>query len=741
MRCFLWLIAMSVSINALAQRNAVSGVVIEAGNNNSIVAANVYTLPSLTGTTTNVDGRFSIQPKLNDSLLVVSFVGFVNDTLVLNSIKNRVEIKLKTSVELNEIEVVKRQKSTNISYLDPLKKETLGKPELQKAACCNLSESFETSPSVDVSFTDAVTGTRQIRMLGLAGPNVQLTRENIPSVRGISTVNGLSYTPGSWIESIQLNKGTGSVVNGFESVAGQINVELVKPETADKLFVNLYANQGLRNEANVIWSPKLKNKKWSTAVLTHVVLHPREFDNNRDGFADNNSGVGYIALNRWKYVGDNGVRFQLGIKGLRHEKSSGQILPSNETVLKTSFWRYNMDVNRVDTWLKVGKVYDDTPWRSLGVQSAFSYDQQSHLFGKRLYEAKQKSGYVNAIYGSILGNTNHKIKSGASLMYDDYVETLADSLFTRTEIVPGVFGEYALSRSEKFNLVAGLRYDYNNLYGDFITPRLHLRYAPNEKHVFRIASGRGQRTPQVIAENLGLLASNRAVVLPTQRQVNTFGVNPEVAWNAGFSYTHAFKLDYRDALLSVDVFSTQFENQLVVDLDANAQQVRFYNLQGQSFANAVQVQFDYELLPRFDVRLAYRYNLVKTTYGNLLLDKPMIPAHRSFVNLAYETRKTWKFDATFNWQGSQRMPYTISNPSQYQRPTQSESFYLVSGQISKTWHELFDVYVGVENALNFKQRDAIIQAENPFGNYFDSSLIWGPVFGRNIYVGLRYTLK
>jgi outer membrane receptor for ferrienterochelin and colicins len=719
--------------------NQVSGNVayLNEGKKEFVVGANVYWLNTSLGTTTDVKGEFVIDRTSISNKLVVSFVGFKNDTILVSSAK--VKVLLKSAVDLDEVNIVKRQKSTQISYLDPLKKETLGKPELQKAACCNLSESFETSPSVDVSFTDAVTGTKQIQMLGLAGPNVQITRENIPDVRGISSINGLTYVPGAWIESIQLNKGTGSVVNGFESIAGQINVELIKPETADRFFVNMYANQGGRLEGNLSLTKRFKNKKWSTGLLLHGVNHTIENDRNHDNFMDNPIGQGFIALNRWKYTGEHGGEMQFGVKAVYHDKTGGQL--STVQLDNTTKWVFENTNKRIDAWTKIGKVYEDTPWRSVGLQLAGTYEQLFTKFGSTTYDAQQQSGYANLIYVSIIGNTNHTIKTGASFMYDDYAESLQKIDYNRTEVVPGVFGEYTYSVTEKFSTVVGLRADHNSLFGGFVTPRAHMRWAPSEKMVYRLSAGRGQRTPNAIAENIGLLASNRKIIIPLIFENQSFGANPEVAWNFGANVTRTFKLDYREGSVSVDVYRTHYENQLVIDLDANPQEIRFYNLTGESYATAIQAQVDYELFPRLDMRVAYRWNDVKTTYHDTLLEKPFVAKHRAFINFGYETKKVWKYDLTLNWQGSKRLPATISNPLEFQAAQKSPSFLLVNGQVSKTWKEFFEVYVGVENLTNVQQKKAIIQSDNPDGEYFDSSLIWGPIFGRNIYLGFRYTIK
>ncbi|MCG8697054.1 MAG: TonB-dependent receptor, partial [Bacteroidales bacterium] len=633
-----------------------------------------------------------------------------------------------------------RRKSTELSMFDPIKYEKMGEKELLKAACCNLSESFETNPSVDVSFTDAVTGTRQIQLLGLAGPYTQITRENMPDVRGLSSVYGLTYTPGPWIESIQLNKGTGSVANGYESIAGQINVELRKPEDADRLYLNLFANESGRTEVNANLAHRFKNEKWSTGLLLHGKDNSFQHDNNNDSFLDHPLGNTFIGVNRWKYVGDNGMRVQLGVKLTSIDKEAGQY---DELGVSTGYptWKMNLEINQVEGWSKIGKVYADKPWKSQGLQLSGSFHQQESRFGNNEYNASQSSIYVNYLYQGIISNTKHKFRTGISFKYDDYKEELNHSSYDRMELVPGIYGEYTYTHLEKFATVAGLRFDHHNHYGLFVTPRLHLRYAIVEKSVLRASVGYGYRTANVLAENNSLLASSRQIIIEGDDSNKPYGLNIEQAWNYGINFTQKFILDYRGGSISFDLYRTNFVNQIVVDLDQNPQQAVFYNLNGRSYSNSFQSQFDYEVINRLDVRLAYRWYDIKTTYAGDLQQKPLIASHRAFANFAYQSRKHWKFDYTLNWQGRKRIPNTSANPVQYQLDEYSPSFIVMNAQVSKSWREVFEVYLGVENLLNYKQKDPIIASGEPYSEYFDATMIWGPVFGRKIYGGLRYMLK
>lgn len=715
----------------------IKGKVVEQtaeGEELPLIGASVYWLGTNIGTATDVDGNFSLHPDAGADKLVISYIGFVNDTIDAKS-GEPIKVILKASLELDAVIVEKRRKSTEVSYLEARQVQKIGEKELMKAACCNLSESFETTPGIDVAFTDAVSGTRQIQMLGLAGPYTQILNENMPDVRGLSANYGLTYIPGPWVEGIQLTKGTGSVINGYESIAGQINVELRKPETADKLYLNAYGNEGGRVEGNVNFKQKVSDK-WSTGVLLHSSSMGLEQDRNGDGFMDNPTGLALIGLNRWNYHNEEkGHEMQVMVKATKLGHDGGEI--KNHTHTDHDPWRMNHDAERLEGFVKMGKVFTETPWKSVGLQlSGVNHDMKSN-YGLTTYDARQQSLYSNLLYRSMIGNTNHTFLTGASVQYDNFNEELNDSAFTRQEIVPGAFFEYTYKWGEKFSAVAGIRGDYHNIYGAFATPRLHLRYAPTEKLVFRAAGGRGQRTATILAENSGILATSRQIMVLGDGSYKPYGLKPEVAWNYGASITQKFTLDYRDGVVSVEFYRTDFENQIVLDLE-NPRRATFYNLQGKSYSNSFQIQVDYEVVKRLDLRLAYRWYDVYTSYSTGLLEKPLISAHRAFANMAYETRNHWKFDFTANWQGDKRIPNTNSNPEEYQVGERSPSYFLFNTQITKVWRERFEVYVGMENITNYKQKNPILSSEQPFSPYFDSSLVWGPIFGRNTYVGLRY---
>ncbi|XZF16468.1 TonB-dependent receptor plug domain-containing protein [Chitinophagaceae bacterium MMS25-I14] len=640
--------------------------------------------------------------------------------------------------KLKEVEVKVRRKSTEMSLMGAIKTEKIGQRELLKAACCNLSESFETTPSVDVAFTDAISGYKQIQMLGLAGPYTVITRENIPEVRGLAAVTGLTFTPGTWIDGMQLSKGTGSVVNGYETVAGQINVELHKPFEGDKWLFNLYQSTQGRSEGNLVYNHQF-NKALSSSLMLHAKSQWQKTDQNKDGFLDQPLGSQYGLLNRWFWLGSKGWEVQGGIKGSYMSNTGGQWGYEKGTEQVTGNpWGFELTTKRAEGWAKIGKVWPQKQWRSVGLQLSGLYHQQDALYGTRKYDGTEHSFYSNLIYQSIIGNTNNIIKAGASFLLDNYDETFTGIGYRRNEVVPGVFAEYAWSHLDKWNVVAGLRGDYHNMYGAFATPRLHVRYAPFKRTAFRASIGRAQRTANIFAENAGYMASNRQFVILNPQPDKAYGLNPEVAWNMGVNATQKFKLNYREGAFSVDYYYTYFQNQVVTDIE-DMHQVRFYNLDGQSFAHSLQAQLDYEPLRKLDVRVAYRWYDVKTTYGGTLKERPLVAANRAFLNIGYETKNDLKFDYTIQWTGTKRLP-EIGHGNDIM-DTQSPAFIQMNAQISKTIKSNLELYAGGENLTNYMQHDAVIGAENPYGSSFDASMVWGPVMGRNVYVGMRYKIK
>ncbi|MCB4799916.1 TonB-dependent receptor [Neotamlana laminarinivorans] len=729
-------------------QDKISGTIFEANNNNQnlpLAGANVYWLNTEIGAVTNLDGEFNLPYNTNYKKLVVSYVGFKTDTLTINELKP-IKHWLQPSDNLDEVTVTSRKRATAKSFLSATNVMTVSSDELLKAACCNLSESFETNPSIDVNFADAVSGTRQIKMLGLTSPYILIATENIPTVRGASQAFGLSFIPGTWVESIQITKGAGSVVNGFESIAGQINAELVKPTTDNKFFVNFYGASSERMELNTHFNTNV-SEKWSTGLYLHGNTHNQKHDVNNDGFLDMPLYNQINIMNRWQYTNpQKGLVSFINLKFLNDEKQAGQVDFNPDTdKLTTNYWGSEIDTKRYEISAKLGYVNPQIPWQSVGVQTAFSGHKQESYYGLNVYEINHNSLYANVIYNSIISDSRHKIKTGLSYTYDHYDEVLdVDNLnpnYERTENSVGAFFEYNFDNLEKLNLTAGLRVDHHNLLGTFITPRFHARYTPWGKSAFRASFGRGKRSANIFAENQSVFATSRSInVLNNSGEI--YGLDPEIAWNYGLSYLQGFNLFGRKADVTLDFYRTDFKNQVVVDYE-NPQEINFYNLDGESYANSFQVEMNYNVFKGFDLRTAYKFYDVKTDYSSGKLEKPLTPKHRVFANASYSTAlkddgKQWKFDATYNWLGTQRFSSTVINPTAFQLGDRTPTVATLNAQITRVFSPKFEVYLGGENITNVRQDNPVLSADDPFGSYFDTTFVYGPIFGSMYYAGLRF---
>lgn len=618
--------------------------------------------------------------------------------------------------------------------------------ELLKAACCNLAESFETNPSIDVNFSDALTGTKQIKMLGLTSPYIMITEENIPSVRGASQAYGLSFTPGTWVESIQITKGAGSVVNGYESISGQINTELIKPMKDIPFFLNAYGDSGSRFELNTHFNKKISDK-WATSLFVHGNTRVGKNDMNDDMFLDNPLGKQINIANRWHYSNpETGWVSFLNLRFMNDEKQTGELhFDPDRDKLTTNHWGSEINTERLDFTSKIGYVFKDMPYQSIGFQNAFTSHNQQSYFGLNQYDIKQQSFYSNLIFNSIISNTMHKFATGLNFTYDKYAEFVNLADVGRIDNSLGAFFEYTYDNGDKLSYILGGRLDYHNRLGVFFTPRLHVKYNPSEKSVIRFSAGRGKRAANIYAENQNLFASSRVFsVLDTNGKI--YGLDPEIAWNYGVSFTQNFLLFGKSADVGFDFYRTDFQNQAVVDVMNSPQKVLFYDLKGKSFANSFQLDFNLEIIKHLNLRTAYKYYDISTDYLSGSFQRPLQAKHRFFGNIEYETHivekgKQWKFDYTFNWLGKQQLPYTASNPEQDRFPEFSPSFGVMNAQVTRTFSSTFEMYIGGENIGNYRQEKAILGADNPFGSNFDTSIVYAPIFGQMYYAGLRFKIK
>ena len=709
-----------------------------------LIGANIIWRGTTIGTTSDSEGCFEIPYSSDSKTLIVSYIGYKSETLTINEQKNIEVVLLPEAAELNKVEVIENAPSTEIDYLGVENRSILTRKELQKAACCTLAESFETNPSIDVSFTDAITGIRQIEMLGLSGIYTQTTMEALPYIRGLMSNIGISFVPGTWINAINISKGVGSVANGYESITGQIDISMQKPfgvEGEKNGFLNFYGDNEKRFEGNFNFRYML-NENISSITLAHANSRQHSQDDNSDNFLDMPTSKVLNLMQRWQYLSFDGWESQFGFQILSDKKEGGTL---STVTQPNTLYRFGSTNKMVNLYGKTGYVFQNNNTRSFGLQWSYNLYDNASNYGSKKYDGKEKNIYLNLIYQSDIFNEANIVRSGVSFVYDELNETFLAENYNRIEKVPGAFIEYTYKPNEEFSLVTGLRGDIHNEFGFLFTPRLHLRYSPEPDWVFRGAVGRGYRTPNIFVEYSSTFASSRQINILKSNNFGN-GLKQESAWNYGLNITHYFLYDYRDATLSLDFYRTSFDNSTIADLDSNPQQINFSSVNNGYYSNTFQAELNIEPLLFLNVRTAYKFIDAKQLINGEWLEKPFTSKHRMLLNFAYSSEKEMLYgpqmlyDLTVQWYGKKRIPSTAANPVMLRGRDSSPSFVLVNAQVTRSFNELFDLYIGVENLFNFKQNDPIIDPANPNGQYFDASLIWGPITGRMMYAGLRYKL-
>lgn len=736
---------------------SIKGRVVEenGGKKVSLPGANVVWEGTTEGVVTDENGRFELKWH-NVGKLVVSFIGFQTVVVPVSASDKEIEILLESGEVLDEVKVMTRGNTTIMSTRGPIIEQVITGEELCKAACCNLGESFTTNASVDVAYADAVTGAKQIQLLGLTGKYVQMMTENMPNFRGIASLYGLNYVPGPWMSAISVSKGAGSVINGYEAIAGQISVDYKKPTTSEKVFVNGYGSSEGMIEFNANTGIIL-NDKWSTALLVHGDWLTVDHDSNHDGFLDMPEKKQYNLMNRWQYKTDK-WNLQFGGKFLDEKRLGGQ--KGFKRSMRGEYgvdklYGIGIDSRRYEGFLKLGYLMPQYENTSMAWIVNYTDHDQDSYYGARDYQARQQTVFANYIFQSIFGNNeNQKYSAGVTFNFDRFDESFNDfdilalkptkrADFVRSERVIGAFFQYTGAFWEKLTVMAGLRYDYHNLFGGFVTPRLHLAYAPDDFTMLKFSAGHGARTANILADNSYLLASTNSVYVNNKLLVEhpeeLDRLDMEQAWNFGVQLNRKFILFGRMLNINLDYYRTDFTNQVVVDNETEAGKVNFYNLDGDSYSNCYQVEVKYELIPRLDVTGAYRYNDVKSTIGGELKRAALQSKFKGLLNLSYYTNmKKWQFDFTAQFNGPGRIPLNPAIPSDRQND-EFDTFTVMNAQVTKFFRK-WSIYVGCENLGDFTQSNPILGADNPWSSGFDSSKIWGPVHGRKFYVGVRFAI-
>ena len=684
---------------------------------------------------------------------------------VMPEVKDTAGIYGERKDSLDAAVFVGRQDGNYLSKRTPIRTEVISSAGLHKMACCTLAESFENSASVTVGYSDAVTGARQIRLLGLSGVYTQMLDENRPVMRGLSAPFGLSYVPGQWLESIQIAKGAASVINGVESVTGQINMEYRKPTDEKPLFLNASMMSDTKLDFNIASSLQL-GQKWSTVILGHVSGNVRSFDHNHDGFMDDPMMLQFNLANRWLYLADNGVQVRFGVKALHDTRKGGQEGYDHDTYQEWEDgyaddpWGSDIVNKSLGGYLKVGIPLSEDNSQNIAIVADYSYTDMDSWFGQSTWLGSQHSVFGNLMYQNEI-NESHRFTVGLGGTFDRYDEYI--NRYVRSETMApayvndritglataGVFGEYTFTAGEKFTSIVGLRGDWYKGDGFKFSPRVTLKYSPVDKIAIRLNGGRGLRYANPLIDNIGVFSTGK--LFSGNFEEHTL----EDAWTFGGNLTYYLPFGASsNTYISFDYFRTAFSQQMIVDYEHLNNTISFYNLDGRrSYTDNFQVDFNVEPVERFTVTATFRYTDARVTLeGQGLVEKPMTSRYKGVLNMQYATNlNKWIFDFTASVNG----PCRVYDFMRDLKDADGNRLYvngytpvypLLYLQVTRRFKGV-DVYIGGENLTNFRQKNVILGSRDSSTGLvsahqpsFDASTVWGPIMGARFYAGVRFTL-
>lgn len=719
-----------------AHADVIHGRVVGAeaeGTVKPIAGATVTWKNTSAGAFTDSLGRFTLNRVPGADTLIARHVGYADAIyVVLPHDTTHLELSMELPEARQEIVVTGERGSLSQAAI---RTEVITAKDLTRAACCSLAESFEKSPTVEVTFSDAVSGARQIQLLGLRGIYTQFLTEAVPVIRGLEVPWGLDHIPGPFMEGISVSKGAATVVTGYEAMTGLINIEYRKPLDAEAFYLNMYGNSIGRREINLSSAANV-GEGWSTMTMVHGRIFDAEVDQNSDGFLDMPKFRQLNGLHRWMWFSDK-LEMQALFRGLTDDYSGGQHGATFSPIkVDSSRYRIRTSIERYEGFLKLGllelsDVFDES---SLAVVVNMASQSNRSAVGLRLYDAKQTSATVRLL-SAITFSPELSLASGLSFQFDDIAESIGDFNYSRVERVPGIYSEATIRPYSPLTLVIGTRLDQHNLYGSFFTPRMHVRWQLQELTTLRASAGKGYRVPVVVSENYSTFITEMPIDVTTVSK-------PEMSWNYGTSLTHSFLVNERVILLDAEVYHTEFITQYVPDYDTRPGSILVGYLDGgRSYSTSYMARAELSPFRGFDMGIAYRYVNVKAETGGISQIRPMLSRERVLVTLAYETfDNEWQYDATLIWNGGGRLPSTANHPTHLQRGDSFPGFFRINGQISYKFPWM-DLYAGVENATNFFQDDPIMSPDQPFSKHFDASMMWGPMDPRIIYLGFRYRIQ
>lgn len=714
----------------------VTGYILDE-NNAPLEGASIHSLeePSI-GVMTNQKGYFELLVGSKTTQMIFDYIGYQSDTL---SLKSYFFLNLKPtsqkSVVITELTAGAFQSKASVGQV-----EIISAKEFSKAACCDLAGCFGTQGSVRVETNNVLTNTKSLSLLGLRSTYNQVLIDGMPLFNGLSNIYGINTIPSAVIKKIFISKGTASGIQGYEGIAGQINVITNDYDSVNKVYVNTYVNSFLESQFNVLSNYSLG--KFTKGIFgLHTTQMHNNMDRDDDGFLDMPKTERYSFSNKliFDYNAKKQHQSTFYISGIKENKLGGMSsYRSIKDTIKSNTYGVAVDYSELKSYFKHAYLISEKIL--LKTQLSGFYHKQESWFGLLNYKALQTNIYGN-IEMDYKYNKDNKFTVALSHRFSNIEEKIR---FNNSDTIRKYNGQYLnnwnvtglllennnVFLEDKLVLLTSLRIDYYNRVR--YTPRFLLRYIPNEQHTLRYSIGTGWRIPTVFSDYQSVLGGNRNVV---------FSENPDVeqAINTGISYGYEWDIGVNHFSLNGDYYHTYFKNQYVGDYLSSSSQVLFYNQKNASFTDVAQLDFNAILNKRIEFKLNYNYTNAIITINGTKENQVFIPKHRLLGSLSYHLEH-WQFDFQGHWNGRQHLPNTSSNPLKYQRGNYSPGYFNANTQVTYKV-KVLELYLGCENITNFRQIRPIVAWQEPFSTYFDTYSTWASNKGIEFYFGLRWFIK
>lgn len=720
-----------------------------------IPGVSVLVLETGQGTATDAEGSFKIT-SVSQSNITIQFSAIGYKTIIIpwdlkTQGSSMGSIELTGDVMALDEVVVRSGTLKEVSKMEsPIPVEVYRPAFFKKNPTPNIYDALQNVNGVRPQLNCNVCNTGDIHINGLEGPYTMVLLDGMPIVSGLSTVYGLSGIPNSLVEQVEIVKGPASSIYGSEAVGGLINIITKDPAKASIISADAFGTTW--GEFNIDLGTKINvGKKAQSLLGVNYFNFDQVIDKNNDNFTDLTLQHRISVFNKWQFDRKNNRLFSLAGRYYYEDRWGGETNWTPEFRGGNQIYGESIYTQRKEFTASYQLPLEK---KILLNASVNSHDQNS-VYGDMVFNAQQNIAFTQLVWDEQIGN--HSLLTGATYRYTYYNDdTPATNNADRVHL-PGLFIQDELTVNKKFKALTGVRYDYDRRHGNIISPRIALKWTPNNKNILRLNMGTGFRVVNVFTEDHAALSGAREVIITDE-------LNPERTINTNINYVKQIPTNYGFINIDASAWYTYFDNKILPDYETNPNQIIYDNLSGHAVSKGVSMNFD----------ISFTFPL-KIMAGTTLMDVSTIEKNelgqeiKSRQLLTERFTSTWSMsysldriglsiDYTGNLYGPMRLPLLGELDP---RDEYSPWWSIQNIQVTQKLKSGLEVYGGIKNLLDFTparnsiarandpfdrnvtfENGTVVQtASNPFALTFDPTYVYAPFQGIRAFLGLRYSLK